>query len=261
MYQDYGDMKHLYGYGFTLWGLLPDDSGVDRTDIETKIANRFYDLIVFGSICRDHSLLDLVTLHYPRYKVILVDGEDQQHGIFSLTRHGVYFKRELAAPHPGVYPIHFGIPREKIGTLRPVIKSQVRAQSDPRDIHTYIYTSERDYYADYARSLFAITMKKGGWDCMRHLEIMANGCIPLFLDLDQCPATTCTHLPKAELAEAMTHFDKDGSYWDTDDGHAIWLSLWRRTHLKFAAHSTTERLAQYVIDMQQREASLAGGSQ
>ena len=28
--------------------------------------------------------------------------------------------------------------------------------------------------------LFCLTFAKSGWDCMRHLEILANGCVPLF---------------------------------------------------------------------------------
>lgn len=256
LYKDYGDLTNLYGRGFTLWGLLGDDSGVDRTDIKYKIAYRFYDLIIYGSICRDHSLLDLVALNYPRHKIIFIDGEDQPHSLLSLTHLGLYFKRECYSARDRVFPIHFAIPASKIGTLKGMPKTRVRALIDPRDRHTYIYTHEADYYADYAQSLFAFTMRKGGWDAMRHYEIMANGCIPLFLDLDQCPATTCVNLPKAELLEALTLMDRDGAYWDTPEGHSVWLSLWRRIHLKFVTRSTTERLVQYVIETQQREEAL-----
>jgi hypothetical protein len=42
---------------------------------------------------------------------------------------------------------------------------------------------------------------KAGWDCMRHYEILANGCIPYFLD--QCPAKTMYLLPKELIKEAM----------------------------------------------------------
>lgn len=33
----------------------------------------------------------------------------------------------------------------------------------------------------------ALTYKKGGWDCLRHYEILASGTLPLFLDIAQCP--------------------------------------------------------------------------
>jgi hypothetical protein len=255
LYQDYGDTSALYGHGFSTTRILPSDMAVDRDDIPAKIAAHFYDLIIYGSVHRDHRWLDLVTARYRHHEVLFIDGEDQSYGLYSLCLRGLYFKRELYSPHEGVFPIFFGIPASKIGTLKSTPKTKVRALIDPRDRSTYIYTREADYYADYASSLFAITMKKGGWDTMRTLEIMANGCIPLFLDLDQCPPTTCVNLPKAALAEALTYFDRDGLYWDTDEGHAVWTSLWRRIHLPFVCRSTTERLAQYVIETQQREAA------
>jgi hypothetical protein len=254
LYQDYGDVSALYGRGFTLTKILPEIL-VNRDHIRDRITTREFDLIIYGSIQRDQSWFDLVVSKYPRERVLLIDGEDQSHLLYNLSRHGLYFKRELPSAMPGVYPIHFAIPTSKIGTIRPMIKSQVRAHSDPRDRSTYIFQTEQDYYSDYSRSLFAFTMRKGGWDAMRHYEIMANGCIPLFLDLSECPETTLMQLPKSELLEALTYIDRDGSYWATEEGKAVWTSLHRRIHLKFVCHSTTERLGQYVIETQQRAAS------
>ena len=50
----------------------------------------------------------------------------------------------------------------------------------PGKLDTYIYEKERDYYDMYFNSLFALTYKKAGWDCLRHYEILANGCILYF---------------------------------------------------------------------------------
>jgi len=36
-------------------------------------------------------------------------------------------------------------------------------------------------------------MKKGGWDCMRHYEISANGTVPCFYMLDQKPKLCAPH--------------------------------------------------------------------
>ena len=47
----------------------------------------------------------------------------------------------------------------------------------------------------YQNSLFSLTYRKTGWDCLRHYEILASGSIPLFLDLEKCPEDTTT-LPK-----------------------------------------------------------------
>ncbi|HAB99919.1 MAG TPA: hypothetical protein DCE71_08875 [Parachlamydiales bacterium] len=100
------------------------------------------------------------------------------------------------------YPIQFSIPESKIVGRAP-IKDRDFAFITPKDRSTYIYKSEEAYYQDYQRSYFAVTCKKGGWDCMRHYEILANGCIPYFIDLDQCPSNTMFFLPKDLIREAM----------------------------------------------------------
>lgn len=256
LYNDYCDVASLYGRGFSLYGLLPDIE-VDRAHIQDRIRAREFDLIIYGSIHRSQNFFDLVIDTYPREKILFIDGEDHPQLFYNLSRHGLYFKRELYDASPGVYPIHFAIPTSKIGTIKPTLKDKVRAAIDPRDKSTYIYASELAYYTEYSRSLFAFTTRKAGWDALRHLEIMANGCLPIFLDLVECPDLTCTHLPKAELLEVLTYADRDGSYWDTEEGKAVWKSLWRRVHLKFVFKSTTERLAQYVIETQQREEAIA----
>lgn len=252
LYEDYQrDPSQLYGRGFTMTRILPNIS-IDRAQIVERILSHSFDLVIYGSVCRDVRLLKLVTSSYPRESILFIDGEDKPNIIQELSRHGLYFKRELAKPSPNVYPIYFAIPVSKIGTIKPVVKSQVRAQSDPRDPETYIYTQEHDYYKDYSTSLFAFTTKKAGWDSMRTLEIMANGCIPLFLDLAQCPEYTCIQLPKPELLEALTFMDRDGTYWNTEEGRAIWKSLWKRIHLRFVTRATTISLAQYVLETRER---------
>jgi len=55
---------------------------------------------------------------------------------------------------------------------------------------------EKEYHEMYRRSRFAITKMKGGWDCLRHYEILMNGCIPLFEKLEECPKHTMTTYPK-----------------------------------------------------------------
>ena len=51
-------------------------------------------------------------------------------------------------------------------------------------------------------AMFGVTRSKAGWDCMRHLEIMAAGCIPFFTDLDELPSLTMQLYPKGLLQEA-----------------------------------------------------------
>jgi hypothetical protein len=62
---------------------------------------------------------------------------------------------------------------------------------------------ERDYYADMERSYFGLTWKKAGWDCLRHLELMAAGCVPLFTDIVGAPRGAVAFLPKRVLGHVL----------------------------------------------------------
>jgi hypothetical protein len=100
-------------------------------------------------------------------------------------------------------PISFSIPEEKVVDGPGGEKSQLfgRDLVDPEFARTdpigsrndYRFASEGDYYADLRRSRFAITTKRGGWDCLRHYEIAANGCVPCFRDLGKKPDACAPH--------------------------------------------------------------------
>ncbi|MCK9401169.1 MAG: hypothetical protein M0Q51_14405 [Bacteroidales bacterium] len=57
----------------------------------------------------------------------------------------------------------------------------------------YRFTSETEYYGDLQTSRFGITTKRAGWDCLRHYELAANGCVPCFRDLDLKPTKCAPH--------------------------------------------------------------------
>ena len=250
---EFGEGRHdkskIYGHGFTMHGLLDDDSAVDRTDLRHKVRTRYFDLIIYGNILRCQTLLDEALGLYPQNRLLFIDGEDHPRIAPRLTRHGVYFKRELAELKPGVWPIQFAIPEERIGTVaRPKTKTQ--AFIDPRNRATYIYRDEASYYGDYAESLFGVTIRKAGWDCLRHYEIMANQCIPNFLGLEQCPMSTMVFLPRTELYLARCLLESRGlEYFETNRGRAEWQALWERINVIFRRHCTTLALARYVLDV------------
>jgi hypothetical protein len=83
-------------------------------------------------------------------------------------------------------------------------KHMVIADMIPGEPLTYRFSStqETEYNDMYRQSLFGFTQKKGGWDCLRHYEIMANGCIPIFKDLQKCPTHTLATFPKDLVMEA-----------------------------------------------------------
>lgn len=136
-------------------------------------------------------------------------------------RRHAYFKRELTprtlsyrwfrllppalaarAPLPrNLYPFAYSIPLEKIVSAAPpkdrlfashVVDPEVAARLGLEDTD-YLFESEDAYYADLQRSRFGVTTKRGGWDCLRHYEIAANGCVPCFRDLHRKPATCAPH--------------------------------------------------------------------
>ncbi len=101
------------------------------------------------------------------------------------------------------FPIGFSIASQKVVSSIPK-KDKDFAYIIPGDKKTYIYYDEGEYYKDYQRSYFGITKKKAGWDCMRHYEILANGCIPYFLDIDKCSPQTMHFIPRKLIKEAMS---------------------------------------------------------
>lgn len=62
--------------------------------------------------------------------------------------------------------------------------------------YRFNHLQEDQYREAYRKAYFAETKKKGGWDCLRHYEIIAAGCIPLFENLGECPERTLVTLPK-----------------------------------------------------------------
>lgn len=111
--------------------------------------------------------------------------------------------KELFENPTSVYPISYSIPDKKIVPFIPT-KTKQFATIIPGDTSTYIFKDEASYYKDYQISMFGKTKKKGGWDCLRHYEILASGCIPYFEDLEKSPASIMTHLPKQLIMEAMS---------------------------------------------------------
>jgi hypothetical protein len=144
-------------------------------------------------------------------------------------------------------PIGFSMPESKIVDDVPE-KDQDFAYIIPGDLSTYIYERESDYYKDYQRSYFALTRKKAGWDCLRHYEILANGCIPYFIDLDQCDENTMSFLPKELIKEAM-HLEGvslmhiDHQKFDRAKYHEILEKLLTYTR----EHLTTKQIASYIL--------------
>ena len=201
--KDY-DKSKLWGKGFTICNTLNNFRSFDRTDIEKKIKNKYFELVIFGSIRRSQKFLDIVKKNNIKY--ILIDGEDDTFFYKHFLNDSLYFKRELKDSTKNILPISFAVPNEKIvSEINPSPKNLL-APLIPGRLDTYVYDNEKNYYDMYFNSMFALTYKKGGWDCLRHYEILANGCIPLFLDLKKCPDNTLKTIPKEKLLSILDNY-------------------------------------------------------
>ncbi|MBD2093920.1 glycosyltransferase family 1 protein [Trichocoleus sp. FACHB-591] len=100
------------------------------------------------------------------------------------------------------YPIAFSIPDQKVSPRSMELKSK----DFPKHIvdsevatkitgssQQYPFSSEAEYYDDLTYSRFGITTKRAGWDCLRHYELAANGCVLCFRDLDLKPDSCAPH--------------------------------------------------------------------
>eukprot|EP01033_Poteriospumella_lacustris_P020574 gene20574-15104_t len=90
-------------------------------------------------------------------------------------------------PRLNIFPISFGTLDAEFVNQVPT-KQKALGRVIPGNVSTYFSLDEESlYYADLRASLMTLTYKKGGWDCLRHYEILASGTLPLFLDIAQCP--------------------------------------------------------------------------
>lgn len=129
-----------------------------------------------------------------------------------------------------IFPIGFSIPECKIvKDIPPKLKNM--ATIIPGELSTYIFNSEEEYNHDYQISKFAITKLKAGWDCFRHYEILANGCIPIFENIEKCPKTTMTFFPKNLIKLAK----------DDPDNYSKELLEYTKKYL------TTKSMANYIL--------------
>lgn len=245
--------RELYGRGFTLFGLLPH-SEIDRDDIPRKIETGYFDLVVLGTHCtgRDYGFvrdtINYFSEYYPPNKLAFLDGLDEPKLMdWELRRKTTYFKREHQTDDKTVHPISFSIPREKF-RLTPVTKEKPFSRSHPQG--GYLYWNEKEYYDDYAASYFGVTTKKGGWDCMRHLEIIAAGAVPYFPALEDCPPDTLFRFPKTSVLHARHMPGINERKFEIDMG-CFPAEQYHRTQTDIQEHAlkwlTTEAMANYFL--------------
>ena len=189
----YGEFPVVYGRGFTI-GSHPIQDIPRNNQCFTDI-----DLVIYSNYQRQRPIdwRVLVRNQDKAPRIVYVDGNDD-HCVEPDVR--PYFKRELFEAIDGVFPIGFGVPNHLVRPINLEQKNQLH-QTHVQDTEftsdtAYKFAEEKDYYDDLARSLFGITMKKGGWDCMRHYEMLAAGTLVMFKNFDAKPplcAPQCPH--------------------------------------------------------------------
>ncbi len=199
MYHDWSETtkEELHGRGFSLYKTPIEDVDRDLTN---------FDYVLYGNINLEENeeINRLATKG-----VYFLDGHDLYGNAPRIVEHegerviGIQkiptFKRELIEYHGKAYPIGFGIPENQIRPIDLNVKKQLYQKTAPDDSlfqeitdlggsrNHHKFTVEEDYYDDLSSSWFGLTCKKGGWDCLRHYEIMAAGSLLLFKDYDKKP--------------------------------------------------------------------------
>ena len=268
MYEGNSDeaLQSLYGKGFTIAGRISKSKQhvVAEPDALQKIKTHAYTYIIYGSIHREKKFLSEVLACYKRNEIAVVDGEDLLFTLpkspvkmfsflchfrfikrnFVLARKVMYFKRELDTTcAQSFYPISFSIPAENIVASVSAQKIREQAVIYPGDKRTYIYNTESEYYRGYQESKFGMTFKKAGWDCMRHYEILANGCIPYFPNIKKLPSSTMVPFPRHIIIE--TNRLRDAGLM-TDSLYAHYANMLLRYTREYL---TTKKLAEYVLSV------------
>ncbi len=224
MYRGFIPTGAAYGGLFTIWRTL-DDILLDRKSVPDRVRTGDYDLMVFGSIHRNEEQFKRFKPYLQKDKTILIDGEDHVR-MKSDTAGFLYFKRELhqkiwyyyshkvtpkfiythLSPPKNILPTAFAIPKEKITfgiqrsdkkTLLPlhIVDEEIRRSSLAPDGAKggAAFHNEEEYYQNLQLAKFGITTKRGGWDCLRHYEIAANGAGMCFRDLDKKTKYSAPH--------------------------------------------------------------------
>lgn len=204
------DWEHKYVEHFKHWnpilvqGTLKHDIALMR-DSNTLIHSNSSLCWVVSFLSNKNSRFIPNTHFYGNQSLLKISETDNLIDVTPLTHMEV---NTLNINNTRVLPLSFSVPDEFVVSEIPK-KETLLAHLIPGDNSTYIFNKhqEKEYNEMYQKSRFAITKMKGGWDCLRHYEILMNGCIPLFEKLKDCPPFTITTYPKELNDEAYQLYD------------------------------------------------------
>lgn len=274
-----GNAKENYGKGFNISKIVDSSKRHVHTqnEINENIKNHWYDLVIYGTSWKETPLLELVSENYKKNEIFFIDGSDEDFGLRKnyISLHGIlkkmlpiwyfplnmianmkkykniglYFKREISNIYKGKFiPIAFAFPEELfVENPEELKKNRIMAYIYPGKLSTYIYDDEESYNKGYRVSRFGTTFKKAGWDCYRHYEILANGCIPYFPDIDRCPTETMFLFPKDIIKITNRLYKKWIRYGFSDEDEKVYR-FYQKLLFDYAKKNlTTRKLAEYVL--------------
>lgn len=192
MYGDFSESpkEELHGIGFTLYNypiydLTKQERNFDLDDI---------DFVLYG-VTEAYGMEDKPEINMRCDNVWYLDGHDHSNILKTPC-----FKRECHVNGPDIHPTGFGIPEDRIRPLDFKNKKQLFQKTAPKyslfgdmvDIgpearQYYSFSDEEEYYDDMSQSWFGLTCMKGGWDSLRHYELLAAGTCLLFRDYHKKP--------------------------------------------------------------------------
>lgn len=137
--------------------------------------------------------------------IAAAEGANSEWSIPTLPEEPVDELATEARERFGVYPISFSHPKPRalvpdtdLG-LAPIIPG-----------FPYTFEDEAEYLETYASGSVGLTHRKAGWDCFRHVEILAAGAVPLMVDVHEIPRFSMIHYPKTALKMTLDYLRDDG---------------------------------------------------
>lgn len=136
----------------------------------------------------------------------------------------------------GVWPISFSYPSEPL----PLAPHPAHLIAPIIPGLPYSFADERTYLETYAGAFLGVTHRKAGWDCFRHLEILASGAVPLMLDAEGIPGYAMVHYPTDALRAVRDSVSRTGGA--PSDTVREAFRAW------FGRHLTSRVLARYILE-------------
>lgn len=178
-----------------------------------------------------------------------IESTDIVYIVKPLTHQAVHELNYIDDLKRNIYSLSYCIPDEKINHKEHYKITNISTISvSAGNAYEYDETQEKEYYQQYQDARFAMTKKKGGWDCLRHYEILANGCIPIFDELEKCPKNTMITLPKHELIEISKQRDffVETSNWTLEKEY-MYSGYYHKIMKHFRENCTTSANAKYIL--------------